>query len=202
MTDTIQPIDALTSRRSMKFVRAPAPKPDELDRILQAAACAPDHGALRPWRFALIRGEAIGRLADLAIGALKRAGDKRMTPEKEKSTRQWLAGVPLLVALGYQIHHDNPKVPEQEQMLSTGAAVMNMLNAAHMLGYGAFWSTGLGTYLEEVQVALGFDPLEYRFVGYLAIGTPACAVPPANRPDPGQFVREWTGLPQPAGAAG
>lgn len=195
MIQTPQPIDALTTRRSTKFLRAPAPKPEELDRILQAAVCAPDHGALRPWRFAMIRGEAIGRLADMAIGALKRNGDKRMTPEKEKSTRQWLAGVPLVIALAYQIDHDNPKVPEQEQTLSAGAAVMNILNAVHMLGYGAFWSTGLGSYLEEVQTALGFDPLEYRFLGYLAVGTPACAVPPADRPDPGRFVREWTGLP-------
>jgi len=193
MPHTPEPIDALITRRSMKFLRAPAPKPDELDRILQAAVRAPDHGALRPWRFALIRGEAIGRLADLAIGALKRAGDKRMTPEKEKSTREWLAAVPLLIALAYRIDHDNPKVPEQEQTLSAGAAAMNILNAVHMLGYGAFWSTGLGSYLEEVQTALGFDPLEYRFLGYLAVGTPACAVPQANRPDPAAFVSEWTG---------
>ena len=193
MPHTPEPIDALITRRSMKFLRAPAPKPDELDRILQAAVRAPDHGALRPWRFALIRGEAIGRLADLAIGALKRAGDKRMTPEKEKSTREWLDAVPLVIALAYQIDHDNPKVPEQEQTLSAGAAAMNILNAVHMLGYGAFWSTGLGSYLEEVQTALGFDPLEYRFLGYLAVGTPACAVPQANRPDPAAFVSEWTG---------
>jgi len=44
-----------------------------------------------------------------------------------------------------------------------------------------------------VQTALGFDPLEYRFLGYLAVGTPACAVPQAKRPDPAAFVREWTG---------
>jgi len=192
MTVTATPIDALTTRRSVKFLRAPAPREDELEQILRTAVCAPDHGALRPWRFAVIRGAAIGRLADLAIDAVKRSGDRRMTPEKEKSTRAWLAGVPLILALAYKIDHDNPKVPEQEQMLSTGAAVMNMMNAIHMLGYGAFWSTGLGTYLEDVQIALGFDPLEYRFLGYLAVGTPACDVPKAQRPEPAAFVREWT----------
>ncbi|ANN78334.1 nitroreductase family protein [Bordetella flabilis] len=179
----------------MKFLRGPGPRQEEVDQMLQAAMSAPDHGALRPWRFQLIRGEAIGRLADVAIDAVKRSGDKRMTPEKEKSVREWMAGVPLFVALAQKIAHDNTKIPEQEQLLATGAAVMNILNAAHMMGYGAFWSTGLGTYVEEVQEALGFDPLDYRFLGYLAIGTPACAVPAVQRPDYREFTSEWTGVP-------
>ena len=131
----------------------------------------------------LIRGEAIGKLADVAIGAVKRSGDPRMTPEKEKSVREWMAAVPLFIAVAQKIAHDNTKIPEQEQLLATGAAAMNLLNAVHMLGYGAFWSTGMGTYVEDVQNALGLDSLDYRFLGYLAVGTPACAVPQATRPD-------------------
>ena len=59
-------------------------------KILQADMSAPDHGALRPWRFVLIRDQAIPRLAYLAIDVVKRGGDKRMTPEKEKSVRAWM----------------------------------------------------------------------------------------------------------------
>jgi len=190
---TVSPLHALTSRRSMKFVRAPGPTEDELGQILQAGMSAPDHGALRPWRYVLIRGEAIGRLADVALDAVKRSGDKRMTPEKEKSVREWLAGVPVLLALAHKIHHDH-KIPEQEQLLAAGASVMNVLNATYMLGYGAFWSTGLGTYVPEVAEALGLDPLDYRFMGFLAIGTPGCAFPKVDRPDYREFVTEWTGL--------
>jgi nitroreductase len=78
-------------------------------------------------------------------------------------------------------------------MLATGAAVTNMLNAAHMLGYGGFWSTGLGTYVEEVGETLGFDALDYRFMGFLTLGTPIQSSPPPNRPDFRQFVTEWEG---------
>jgi hypothetical protein len=52
----------------------------------------------------------------------------------------------------------------------------------------------LGTYLAQVQEVLGLDPLDYRFLGYLAIGTPASAVSPAERPDFRQFVTEWRGV--------
>jgi nitroreductase len=190
--NTASPIHALISRRSMKFVRAPGPSDADLSRILQAGMSAPDHGNLKTWRYVLIRGAAIARLADLALEAVKREGDARMTPEKEKNTRDWLAHVPVLLGLAHRIHHDH-KIPEQEQLLSAGASVMNMLNAAYMLGYGAFWSTGLGSYVPAVQEALGLDPLDYRFMGFLAMGTPAVEWSSTPRPGWQEFVSEWTG---------
>lgn len=55
-------LHALNTRRSMKLLRAPAPKPDELAQILQAAMSAPDHGALRPWRFVKIQARQLAAL--------------------------------------------------------------------------------------------------------------------------------------------
>ncbi|MEI2414738.1 nitroreductase [Orrella sp. JC864] len=190
---SVSTLDGLLGRRSCKFVTAPGPDAQALRKMFEAAACAPDHGALRPWRFAVIQGQAVSRLADVALSAVKASGDPRMTSEKEKSTRQWLSKVPTLIAVAQKIDHDNTKIPEQEQLLAAGAAAMNLLNAAHLLGYAAFWSTGLGTYVEAVQEALGFDPLDYRFLGFIAVGTPAAELPPAHRPDPDSFVRAWTG---------
>src|SRR5690606_10734502 len=111
----------------------------------------------------------------------------------EASIRRWLDKVPLLIGIACHLDHSNTVIPEEERMLATGAAVINMLNAAHMLGFGAFWSTGLGTYVDEVTEALGFDSLEYRFMGFLSVGTPVNALPPAERPDFQQFLTEWTG---------
>ncbi len=190
---SVTPIDYLMSRRSVKFVRAPGPDDEQLAQILQAGMSAPDHGHLRPWRFALIRGAAIGRLADLATNAARSAG-LPLTAEKEANTRRWLAQVPLLLGVACQLDHSNIKIPEHERMLATGAAVTQMLNAAHMLGFGAYWSTGLGTYLDEVNETLGFDGLDYRFMGYVAIGTPIQETAAPERPDHRQFVSEWAGI--------
>lgn len=190
---SVAPIDYLMSRRSVKFVGAPGPDDAQLAQILQAGMSAPDHGRLRPWRFALIRGAAIERVVDLAVNAARTAG-MPFTAEKEARTRQWLAEVPLLMGVACRLDHSNTKIPEHERMLATGAAVTQMLNAAHMLGFGAYWSTGLGTYLDEVNEALGFDGLDYRFMGYVAIGTPIQEAPAPERPDYRQFVSEWTGI--------
>jgi len=185
------PLEYLLTRVSSKPVRAPAPSEEELAQILQTAMSAPDHGRRQPWRFCLIRDAAVAQLGELALAASKAAG-MPVTPQKEASVRAWLAQVPLLIAIACRLDHADP-IPEQERLLATGAAVTNMLNAEHMLGYGAYWSTGLGTYLDEVPEALGFDALDYRFMGFLALGTPIDAPLPVTRPDHRRFVSEWTG---------
>lgn len=184
-------IDFLLSRRSVKFVQEPGPSGPELARILQAAMCAPDHGQLRPWRFSLIRGSAIEKLGEKVFETMSAAG-VQVPPEKLAANRRWLSQVPLLIAVACRLDHSNAKIPEHERMLATGAAVTNILNAAHMLGYAAFWSTGLGTYVDEVAEILGYDSLDYRFMGYIAVGTPAAPVKASERPDYHQFVKEWT----------
>jgi len=191
---TPSPLDYLLTRTSSKPLRAPAPSEAQLAQILQTAMSAPDHGRRQPWRFCLIREAAVAQLGELSLRATKAAGVP-ITPQKEASVRAWLAQVPLLIAIACKLDHGD-KIPETERLLATGAAVTNMLNAAHMLGYGAYWSTGLGTYLDEVPEALGFDALDYRFMGFLALGSPIDPVLPVTRPDHRQFVSEWTGQAQ------
>ncbi|NYT77312.1 nitroreductase [Alcaligenaceae bacterium] len=190
---SVAPVDSLLSRRSVKLVQAPAPSEDELSLIFEAAMRAPDHGRLRPWRFAVIRGDAVGQLAEMTLSRTKEAGIE-LAPGKEESVRRWLAKVPMLIAVACRLDHANTKIPERERMLATGAAVTNMLNAAHMLGYGAFWSTGLGTYIDEVAEDLGFDPLDYIFMGYVSLGTPINQMPAMERPDFHDYVTEWSGV--------
>jgi len=187
---SIETVQFITSRRSQKLVQAPGPNAEQIQLMLSAAVCAPDHSALRAWRFVLIEQQNIAQFTDLAIGATRRSG-REVTEQKEQNTRKWLSAVPLLIGLAYKISHDNEKVPEIEQTLSMGAAVMNIQNAAHMMGFATYWSTGLGTYTDEVPEALGLDTLDYRFVGFLAVGTPSVKLPAAQRPDPLTLMTTW-----------
>jgi len=193
ITQSSDLVDSMLARRSNKLVQAPGPNPEQLKQILQTAVCAPDHSALRAWRFVLIEQSEIATFTDLAIDATRRWG-REITPQKEQNTRNWLSKVPLLIGLAYKISHDNSKVPEIEQTLSMGAAVMNIQNAAHALGFASYWSTGLGTYTDEVPEALGFDGLDYRFVVFLAIGTPINPLAPAQRPDAMTLTHAWKGV--------
>jgi len=171
-------------------VTDPAPDEAELDLILDAALRAPDHGKIRPWSFVLIRREARRRFGEVLAKALlaRDPGASEMMIERERN-RPLLA--PLTIALGTRL---NPihKVPEIEQTLSVGAAAMNILNALHMLGYGAMWVTGANAYDPNVAAALGFRAPD-RLIGFIMTGTPKDPPAPPARPDRGDHVRDWQG---------
>ena len=189
----VSEVAGLLARRSVKLVGLPGPSEVQIEQALAAAVCAPDHAKLRGWRFALVRQPEIGAVGEKAFEVLEALG-KPLTPEKQASTRAWLKDLPLLVAMAYQVHHDHPKVPELEQTLSMGAAVMNFENAMHAMGYSSYWSTGLGTYTDGMAEYFGFDTLDYQFVGFLGVGTPQNRVIPAERPDPWSVAR-WFKAP-------
>ena len=183
-------IDTLLSRNSTKQITFPGPSAEQIEKILATAMRAPDHGRLRPWRFKRIEGENIRHLADLAVRAQAEKGEP-LNPTKEKNMREWLGRAPLVLAVASYIDHSNERIPEHERLLSTGAAVMNILNAAHAMGFGAFWSTGIGTYTDLVPETLGFDTLEHAFLGFVVIGSLNGEVPQKDRPDFSDYVSSW-----------
>ncbi|MFT8246394.1 nitroreductase [Roseomonas sp. BN140053] len=183
-------LDALLSRRSVGALREPGPSGPELERMLETALRAPDHGWLRPWRFVLIRGEARARWAD-TVEAAMRARDPEVTPPMIEKQRRRILGAPVIIALGAQIREG--KIPELEQLLTVGAGAMNLLNALHAAGYGGIWLTGANAYDPRLAEALGLAPPN-RLLGFLFAGTPAEELPPApRRPALEGFVSDWTG---------
>jgi nitroreductase len=185
-------LEALLSRQSYGILRDPAPSNSDLNLIFDAALRAPDHGRLRPWSFLVICGAAREAFVELMIESIKR----RSGPGQEaaiKKTRERIGTMPLIVAAGAKIKTDSP-IPEIEQLLSTGAATMNVLNAAHALGYGAKWVTPGPVYDRDFNAALGFTWPD-RLVGILFIGTkPQEPMPVTPRPARADHVREWLGV--------
>jgi nitroreductase len=175
----------------VKLLGEPGPSDTDLRTIFEAAVCAPDHGKLRPWRFFVIRGDARRKLSDLFVEAVKRhdpvANEAQIEKEREKPLRS-----PLMIAVAAKIVTGH-KVPPIEQELSGAAAAMNILNAVHALGFAAKWVTGSICYDDVFKRHFGLTETD-RLIGFIHIGTPQEIIPAIERPDPGQFVQEWTGL--------
>src|SRR5579862_7497844 len=178
MTDALE---LLKTRRSFKAIElsGPAPSPAEIDTLLTVASRVPDHGKLVPWRFIVFEGEA-RRAAGAAIAAAFRTKYPDATAEQAAAERERLARAPLVIAVVSRAAA-HVKIPEWEQVLSAGAAAMNLVLAAHALGYGASWITEWYAYDRAVLDALGLAPHE-RVAGFIHIGRPPG--PPEDRPRP------------------
>ena len=174
-------LELLKTRRSVKPIElgGPGPSPAELDTLLTIAARVPDHGKLAPWRFIVFEGDARLTAGD-KIAAIFREQRADATSEQIEFERKRLARAPLVVAV---VSRAGPhvKIPEWEQLLSAGAAAMNLVIAVHAMGYAASWITEWYAYDRRVLDALGLTTNE-RLAGFVHIGRPAR--PPEDRERP------------------
>jgi len=187
--DQTSPLSALATRRSGKprDLTAPGPSADELAAILRLAARTPDHGKLAPWRFVTVAADRRDALADLLVRAYRRHKPDAAPGELE-AQRQFAGQAPSLVVILSNPRPDS-HIPVWEQELSAGAAVMNLLHAAHAHGYAAGWLTGWAAFSDIVRDAFG-GPNE-RLAGFVFIGTPARPLDERPRPDMTRLVSAW-----------
>ena len=185
-------VEALLTRASAIKLTEPGPSEDALSQMLQAAARAPDHGRLRPWRFIVIRGAARHKLGALMAERLRAVEPDAPEPLLEKEAAKPLRA-PVIVTVATQLERDHPKIPEVEQLVSAACAAQNVMLAAHALGYGSMWKTGKPAYDPAVKEALGLAPHEH-IVGFMYLGTIDLADPgKIKRPAASEFTQEWTG---------
>jgi nitroreductase len=189
----IPPLAALLDRRSVssRLLGDPAPSAPDLRLMIAAALRAPDHGRLRPWRFIAIAGDARARLGDVFADAFAARTQGATVAQLDRERAKPLRA-PLVVAVAAVIAPDHPSVRVIDQQLAAGAAAMNLLNAAHMLGYGGIWLTGESCHDPAVKRALGLRGQDFN-AGWLYLGTPAEMPPAPTRPDPDDHLHAWSG---------
>jgi nitroreductase len=185
------PMDAMTllnHRNSEPKLSKPGPDRETLLQILAAAARAPDHGRLRPWRFLLIEGKARYHLGELFAAAL-RARHADAAPEEIKKNEEAPLRAPIVIAVIARVQ-DHPKVPRIEQILSAGCAAHGILLAAQALGFGAIWRTGDNCYDPSVKAGLGLTENE-AIVGYMYVGSALGVPKPLPEIQVEELVEVW-----------
>ena len=189
LNDLSSPIALLETRRSAKPRELVGPRPSsiEVERILTIASRTPDHGKLAPWRFVTV---ADDQRADLGVLVRKALGkEDECAPaakhEKAEEFAHYAGQLVVLVSAPVPDH----KIPVWEQELSCGAAAMNLLLAAHALGYVASWITGWYTYSETVRAAF-CGPGE-RIAGFIFIGHPGRELEERPRPSLKEVWKPW-----------
>jgi nitroreductase len=168
LNDRSSTLSLLETRRSAKprELVGPGPTAAELERMLTIASRTPDHGKLTPWRFVTVADDRRDAFEVILREAL--AADDPCASiakhEKEHAFAHYAGQLVVLVSAAVPGH----KIPLWEQELSCGAAGMNLLLAAHALGYAAGWVTGWRAYSKRVRAAF-CEPGE-AIAGFIFIG--------------------------------
>lgn len=147
--DTIQ---AITTRRSVReFTEEPVSR-EELDGLVEAARWAPSGLNNQPWRFVVVT-------------------DRALIEEISRMTRYrgvlHGAAAAIAVFMSAEDSYDRTK-----DLLACGAAVQNLLLAAHEEGLGACWLGEILARRADVEALLEVsDDLE--LVAVVAVGRPS-----------------------------
>ena len=152
-----------------KRLGAPGPGADELGQILDAAAHAPDHGQLVPWRFVLVPEAARGALAEVFAQAL-RERDAGATPEQAAQAREKAHRAPVLMLAVVDAQRGDHGIGLAERLVSAGCAVQNMLLMATALGYGSALTSGKALQSPGLRALFRLAEAE-QAVCFISIGT-------------------------------
>lgn len=186
-------IEAILTRHSVspKRVAKPGPSPDQLHTLMAAAAAAPDHGKMRPWRFIEFPQSSRTALADVFEAALlerlPNADPEALSRAREKASR-----APMLLGLVLKLNRTAEVPHVDDQMASGGAALQNVLLAAHSMGFGARALSGQAVRTTAFRAALNLTDDE-AFLCFIAIGTATAAPRRNERPAPETLLTQWTG---------
>jgi coenzyme F420-0:L-glutamate ligase/coenzyme F420-1:gamma-L-glutamate ligase len=198
LADTLDAV--LAGRRSIRtYAETPIPE-DVLERVLAAAAQAPSPHHSFPWRLAVLTGPAAKTALAEAMGAKWRAdllgdglGEAEVELELEKSRRRLTVSPVVLVGAVYPEPLDEYPDPVRQQAEtlmaahSLGAALQNVMLAAHANGLASCWMCAPVFCSEVVRDALGLDAglVPHAIV---TIGYPARPPRPRERPSLDQIV--------------
>ncbi len=185
----------LRTRRSVRtFDGAPVAR-EILERLFEAAICAPSSTNRQPWRFAAVTSpdtraaivDAVHRRCEEMKAIIRRGHHADDFGSYGDFFWEPLAAAPVIVVPQYRAYPDliadliasgggDPRAfhtagSMQAELCSTAAAVMNLLNQANAEGLGACWMAGPMVARDEIGALLGIaEP--WRMLGAIALGWP------------------------------
>lgn len=182
----------------------PGPRPAQLQDILSAAAAAPDHGQLLPWRFIIVPKNQRARLAEV-FGLALVDRDPDATPAQVENACEKAHRAPFLmlaiarltehepstaIAAGRGAYHpesSEAEVGDAERLVSLGCAIQNILLCAHAAGFGTGLTSGQAMASARLRALFGLLACE-KAVCCINIGTVSKHKPSRVRPNLDRYI--------------
>lgn len=172
-------LEAIYTRQSIGKICPDAVPQALIEKVLAAAAQAPNHYKVRPWQFIVLQGDARRRLGNVFAQILR-----ENHPELDENAYQKEARKPLRAPVIISVAVRLPATPREdliENIAAASAATQNILLAAHALGLAAKWRTGTPARAPRVKTFLGLDA-DQPLIAFVYLGYPAKQPLPVSRP--------------------
>ena len=185
VTDTVH--HNIHQRQSVGQLLESAPSAEQLEKAFQAALTAPDHHRLKPTRFVVISADQRKMFGELLSDALADLGETDAVALERVKNHPARAPLLVLALTQFQPH---AKVPHFEQVLSTGAAIQNLLLSLQAQGFSSIWRSGavVESKLLKQSFGLAEDDL---IAGIIYIGTAAKTIAARSEIDTQNYVSYW-----------
>jgi nitroreductase len=171
-----------------KHLAEPGPSTAQLRELFAAAAAAPDHKQLMPWRFLVLGDEARQRLSEVFVAALLARDPEALPAHIDDARKKAFRGAVLILAVA-DLRAENDDVHPLERVVSLGAAIQNLLLAAQARGFGSGLSSGRALHTPLLREAFGIAEGEHALC-FISLGTPQRSKAGRQRPAVDAFV-QW-----------
>jgi len=161
---------------------------DALTVLQKRVSSAILHGALTPWRFLTMTGEARQKFSDALYSIREAEGVTGRGLSKMKTIG---LRAPMIIVAIASIKASE-KIPDIEQDWSAVAATQNLILAAEAQGLGAIWRTGWPAFHQQVNALLGLTNAE-KIVGFIYVGQRPEERRPITPLAQHDYVSEWQG---------
>ncbi len=179
----------MQARQTVLPKRLGAPGPDEaqLRAIVGAAAHAPDHGQLLPWRLVRVPPAQRSLLAEAFAAALQER-DPQASAEQLEQAREKAYRAPELLVLVVDGTKGDAGIGLYERILSAGCAVQNVLLMATALGFGSALTSGKAMQSAALRSLLGLGPQDHALC-CVSLGTVLARKGARVRPQTDDFLQ-------------
>ena len=187
-------MEAIEQRRSIRKFRD-APIPDEVvENIIGAATLAPSGKNRQPWRFIVVRQDKRAEMVRTMREGIARFRERGTDPGSSEWTATVMEQAPVTVfVFNDRAEYARPPKDVGDSMMnvvdvqSIGAAIQNMLLAAHDMGVGSLWICDVFYAYEELCAWLGQT---HQMIAAVSFGYPDEQPKARPRKTVGQ-VTEW-----------
>jgi nitroreductase len=169
-------LDAIKGRRSIRAFRDKDVQQEIVEKLIDAACCAPSAGNIQPWEFIIVRKPEIKRrLVEAALD------------------QTFIEEAPVVIVVCANENRSSQGYGIRGKTLyciqDTAAAIQNILLSAYSFGLGACW---VGAFREEEAREILKVPYGVRPVAIIPVGYPDEVPSPRSRRPINQMVHYET----------